>query len=214
MTYITTGGDASEGNTYYKRVDDNTWEKPQATKHGDIASTADNGSGGTTVTCSAAHGMSNGDVVHIFETTDYDGDHTISNVSGADFDISVVYTSSQTGNWTDDNEYYANNQNGEICGETVYARYIEDDSFGGGDAQDILFIHGSGANGLAPVSCDGVVLADNGPHARGFNATMGTTTRDIIWQGEDTHQESFDILKDAGISKVRLILTYIKDAPF
>ena len=59
---------------------------------GIITGFADNGSGGTTVTLSAAHGWSNGDTVFIDDTGEhYDGSYTITAASGAQFDISATF---------------------------------------------------------------------------------------------------------------------------
>lgn len=66
----------------------------------DIASIADAGGGSVTVTCSAAHGYSNGHFIDISGTTagQYDGDdYLISNASGTDFDIVHAWLGTDTG---------------------------------------------------------------------------------------------------------------------
>jgi len=67
-----------------------------------ITATANAGGGEVTVT-SAAHGRTQGDIVSITGTTDYNGDFEIQSVATNTFNIIAAYTSSQTGNW-----YYRN----------------------------------------------------------------------------------------------------------
>ena len=66
---------------------------------GDITSFSDNGSGGTTVTCSTDHGRSDGDSIDIRGTSNYDGNYTISNVTATTFDISITFVATETGKW-------------------------------------------------------------------------------------------------------------------
>lgn len=55
----------------------------------------------TTVTTSAAHGLTSLDGVAIANTFEFDGNHTIFNASGSVFDVNVAFTSSpSTGDWT------------------------------------------------------------------------------------------------------------------
>ena len=73
-----------------------------AYKTGTITAFADAGGGNTTVTTTAAHGLSNGASVRISGTTSYNGTYTISNAAGSTFDITAVFVADDaTGNWED-----------------------------------------------------------------------------------------------------------------
>jgi len=56
-----------------------------------------NGSGGTTVTTSIAHGLSDNNVVSITGTTYYDGAYPIDTASGVVFDIPVPWGGADSG---------------------------------------------------------------------------------------------------------------------
>lgn len=66
---------------------------------GSINSFADAGGGDVTATCSAPHGLSDGDYVLIKNTTNYNGFYTISNASGSVFDFTAAWAGTETGNW-------------------------------------------------------------------------------------------------------------------
>ena len=80
---------------------------------GVIESTLNNGSvsgvtdagGGDVRVAATSHGMSDGDIVTISGTTDYNGTFTVTNVDSPNsFDVTDTYVSSQSGNWVEDND--------------------------------------------------------------------------------------------------------------
>lgn len=88
-------GIASRPSDYFKMV--KLWSSQS---EGAITAFADAGGGQVTVT-SAAHGLSNSDVVEITGTTSYDGIYTISNKATDTFEITATWVADDaTGDWT------------------------------------------------------------------------------------------------------------------
>lgn len=100
--------DLSAGGTKIRRVDTGAWEMARKCA-GVVTAAADSSTspGVKTTISSAGHEQTEGTSVTISGATDYNGTHTISNVTEDTFDIEVIYTSSQTGTFWADNEYEA-----------------------------------------------------------------------------------------------------------
>jgi hypothetical protein len=62
-----------------------------------ITGVTDAGGGFIEVTTDIAHNLTNGDTVHIDDTTDYDGTYAVSSVAATTFRVVKAYVSSQTG---------------------------------------------------------------------------------------------------------------------
>lgn len=70
-----------------------------AYSEGDIESAVDGGGGAVTIT-STAHGLSNGQYVHIWDTTSYNGVFAVSSVATDKFNITDTYVAAETsGSW-------------------------------------------------------------------------------------------------------------------
>jgi hypothetical protein len=69
----------------------------QGTTDNTIASVADAGGGVLTVTTSAAHGYSNGDVVVQEDTTSYNNSYVIASVASTTYDITETWVATETG---------------------------------------------------------------------------------------------------------------------
>jgi len=68
--------------------------------NGSITSFADASGGNVKATCSADHGLSNGQAVTIAGTNDYDGTHIISNITADTFDFVHEFVATDTGIWS------------------------------------------------------------------------------------------------------------------
>lgn len=123
LSVATPYSDPTVGGTKIRRIDTGAWETARKCA-GVVTAAADSSTspGAKTTITSAAHEQTEGTTVTIAGTTDYNGAHAISNVTTDTFDIEVVYTSSQTGAWTADNEYLSPDQRDGFFG-TVYRRY-------------------------------------------------------------------------------------------
>lgn len=66
---------------------------------GNVSLFANNGAGGTRVTVGAGHGLSDGSVVLVYDTTNYDGFFTIFNTAATTFDIARVFVATEPGKW-------------------------------------------------------------------------------------------------------------------
>jgi hypothetical protein len=66
---------------------------------GNVSLFANNGAGGTRVTVGAGHGLVDGNVVLVYDTTNYDGFFTIFNTAATTFDIARVFVATEPGKW-------------------------------------------------------------------------------------------------------------------
>jgi hypothetical protein len=66
---------------------------------GNVLHFEDNGLGGTVVTTNAPHGLSNQEMVFIYDSAHYNAFYKIFNVTPGTFDITKIFTLDETGKW-------------------------------------------------------------------------------------------------------------------
>ncbi len=150
-----------------------------------------------------AHGLSNGDEIHVMETTNHDGLWAIVNSKTNTFEIEDPYVGSDSGYWTDTNEYYADNQNGGILG-TVYARRLKDTNLA---TTEPYFYVNDGVS-VATLSFTGYVR-NSVDTAERFGVVTGSTVYNIHIFGRNNY---ISVFAGSDVDYTQGILTYVKDA--